>query len=84
MSWKGDTMTRIFKFKCLVDGCCFFEKLLYAEKGQIKSHLKRDHDYTELLQTAKKLKIIKSVNNRRSPEWFAENLFKLSVLREKF
>ena len=26
MSWKGDTMTRIFKFKCLVDGCCFFDE----------------------------------------------------------
>ena len=79
-----DPMSRIFKFKCLVEDCCFFDKLLYAEKGQIKSHLKRDHDYTELIQTAKKQGIIESTNHRRSPDWLADNLFKLSVIMEKF
>jgi len=77
-------MTRIFRYKCLVDDCDFNEKLIYAEKNQIKIHLKRDHDYKELLETAESLEIIENSNERRSPDWLAENLFEFSVLREIF
>jgi len=77
-------MTRIFRYKCFVDGCDFNEKLVYAEKNQIKIHLKHDHDYKELLETAASFEIIKNCNERRSPDWLAESLFEISILRERF
>jgi len=62
-----------YDFKCLFEKCRYFRKITTASKSEVISHFKH-HDYTELLEQAVELQIIKDKCERRSPDWLAEQL----------
>lgn len=64
--------------KCPVLGCKFNIHPVPADSSQIKRHLKFDHDYKQKQDTAFRLGIIYSVDERRSHLWFVDSLSDLS------
>ena len=60
--------------KCPVVGCEFNIRPVPADSSQIKRHLKYDHDYREKQETAFRLGIIDSPDEKRSPTWLVDSL----------
>lgn len=67
----------IVSFTCLVDTCRFHNTPVVAEIVQTKAHI-RSHDYRILCQIAFNLGIIDSPDERRSPDWLVDEIFKAS------
>ena len=75
-------MSRVNPYKCPVSDCKIHHKVIYSEEGHFKRHL-RDHDYTELLETAVSFHLINSITDRRSPMWLIEHLAIVGLVREE-
>ncbi len=67
-----------YDFRCPFEKCPYFRKITPASKSEIIRHFQK-HDYTELLDQAVKLQIIKDISERRSPDWLAEHLLEFCV-----
>ena len=59
---------------CPIPGCRFHTHPVSADSSQIKRHLKYDHDYREKQETAFRLGLIDSPDEKRSPTWFVDSL----------
>ena len=59
---------------CPIPGCRFHTHPVPADSSQIKKHLKYDHDYREKQETAFRLGIIDSPDEKRSPTWLVDSL----------
>lgn len=67
-------MSLVFPCLCPVSKCKYNTRLVYADSSQIKHHLRCDHDYREKQETAFRLGIIDSPDEKRSPTWFVDSL----------
>ena len=65
----------VVPFTCPIPYCKFHCIVIDAEIAQSKAHIKHDHDYQELLETAFDLGIIHSLSERRSVIWLVNELF---------
>lgn len=75
-------MSQAVPTKCPIELCKFHEKLIYTDKSIIKKHIKR-HDYKELQETAFKLGLTLSPDEKRGVNWFVDNLTELSIVQEE-
>lgn len=76
-------MSLVFPCMCPILGCRYNTHLVYADSSQIKNHLRYDHDYREKQETAFRLGIIDSTDERRSPTWFVDVLTGFSKICDK-
>ncbi|AJM92192.1 hypothetical protein [Nitrosopumilus piranensis] len=76
-------MSLVFRYTCPVLGCKHNTRPVYADSSQIKNHLKYDHDYREKQETAFRLSLTASPNERRSPMWFVDALAEFSKISSK-
>ena len=67
-------MSLVFPCLCPVSECKYHTRLVYADFSQIKHHLRYDHDYREKQETAFRLGIINSPDEKRSPTWLVDSL----------
>ena len=75
-------MSLIIKRICPVLRCKFHTHPRYAELCHIKGHLKRDHDYKELQQTAFSLGLVNAVYDKRGVTWLVDSLSDFSRVPE--
>ena len=55
------------------------DKLIHAERKQIKYHIYHDHDFTEKLTTARVIGLIENYE-KRSADWLSSHLAELSII----
>jgi len=70
--------------KCPIEICKFHNTPVPADKSQIKKHIRYDHDYTEKLEAAVKLGIIKDITERRSPDYLTQELSEYTILKREW
>lgn len=74
-------MSKFCKFQCLIGKCKQHDKVIEVEFLQAKNHIKYDHDYKEKQEKAFELGLISNIEERRSSEWFAEQIAAASILK---
>lgn len=72
-------MSKPIPFSCPVDGCKFNNYITYADKFQIKRHIKHGHGYGELIEAAVKFGIIRDETERRNPDWLTDRLAEIAI-----
>jgi len=65
--------------RCIICTLHCKDKLIHAERTQIKHHIYHDHDFTDKLRTARVIGLIES-DKKRSAEWLSVYLTELSII----
>ena len=65
--------------RCVICTLRYKDKLILAERIQIKHHIYYDHDFTDKLRTAKAICLIETYE-KRSAEWLSFHLAELSII----
>ncbi len=72
-------MSIVVPVRCIICTLHCNDKLIYAERKQIKYHIYHDHDYEEKLRTARAIVLIET-DEKRSAEWLSIHLAELSII----
>lgn len=67
-------MTTFHLLNCPVQPCEFNHRIIKGPLSLLKKHIFRDHDYIEKLKTAVSFGLIQSIQEKRSPQWLADQL----------
>ena len=67
-------MTISHSMNCPVQPCKFHDRIIKGPLSLLKNHIFRDHDYIEKLKTAVSFGLIQSIQEKRSPQWLADQL----------
>jgi len=68
--------------QCPIEDCRFHKMKIPGSQSLLKNHIFKDHDYLEKLTTAAKLGLIENLEEHRSPQWFADKLSDLGIIRD--
>jgi len=75
-------MSKNLPCTCLVEGCRFYGIINYADIEQIRWHLRKEHEYTELVKVAYKNNIVNSEHDFKKHEWLIRKIADLSIVKE--
>ena len=65
--------------RCIICTLHYNDKLIHAERTQIKHHIYHDHDYTDKLRAARAIGLIET-DEKRSADWLSVHLAELSII----
>ena len=72
-------MSKIMPMRCIICTLHCNDKLIHAERTQIKYHIYHDHDYTNTLRAAIVIGLT-GTDEKRSAEWLSTHLAELSII----